>query len=89
MAKARSKKKRLNKIEGQLNVVKEELGEVKEQVTNHIPTVLKALKKDGEDLFTLVNENAKINSNTLNKAMRIIEIMAPYTHFRDTEQDIE
>ena len=58
MAKARSKKKRLDDIE-------KDLGEVKEQVTNHIPSALKALKEDNESLYGLVNENAKINSNTL------------------------
>ena len=85
MSSERTNKKRLDDIEVQIGSVKEELGEVKEQVTNHIPTALEALKKDNEDLFTLVNENGKINTQTLNKAMRIIEIMAPYTHFRDTD----
>ena len=85
MSSERTNRKRLDDIEVQIVSVKEELGEVKEQVTNHIPTALEALKKDNEDLFTLVNENGKINTQTLNKAMRIIEIMAPYTHFRDTD----
>jgi len=85
MAKARSKKKRLNKIEGQLDVVKEELGEVKDQVTNHIPTALNDLKKGNESLYNLVNENAKINSNTLNIAMKIVGFLAKYTPFRETE----
>ena len=89
MAKARSKKKRLNKIEGQLDVVKEELGTIKKQVTNDIPHALKALKKDNEDLFILVNENAKINSNTLNTAMKIVKVLIPYTSLRGTEQDTE
>ena len=51
MAKARSQMKRLNKIEGQLDVVKEELGEVKDQVTNHIPTALNDLKKGNASLY--------------------------------------
>ena len=85
MSSERTNRKRLDDIEVQIDSVKEELGEVKEHVTNHIPTALEALKKDNEDLFTLVNENGKINTQTLNKAMRIIEIMAPYTHFRDTD----
>jgi len=85
MAGERTNRKRLDDIEVQIGNVKEELGDVKEQVTNHIPSTLKALKKDSENLFILVNENAQINSSTLNKAMRIIEIMAPYTHFRDVE----
>jgi len=82
MAKIRTKKKRLDDIE-------KDLGEVKEQVTNHIPATLKALKKDSENLFILVNENAKINSNTLNAAMKIVKVLIPYTSVRGTEQDTE
>ena len=85
MAKARSKKKRLNKIEGQLDVVKEELGEVKDQVTNHIPTALNDLKKGNESLYNLVNENAKINTTTLNAAMKIVNVLVKYVPFRDAE----
>jgi len=82
MAKIRTKKKRLDDIE-------KDLGEVKEQVTNHIPTALKALKEDNESLYGLVNENAKINSNTLNAAMKIVKVLIPYTSLRGTEQDTE
>jgi len=82
MAKIRTKKKRLDDIE-------KDLGEVKEQVTNHIPTALKALKEDNESLYGLVNENAKINSNTLNTAMKIVKVLIPYTSLRGTEQDTE
>ena len=89
MSSERTNKKRLDDIEGQLDVVKEELGEVKDQVTNHIPSALKALKKDNEGLFTLVNENAKINSNTLNTAMKIVKVLIPYTSLRGTKQDTE
>jgi len=82
MAKRRTTKKRLD-------VIEKDLGDVKEQVTNHIPTTLKALKKDSENLFILVNENAKINSNTLNAAMKIVKVLIPYTSVRGTEQDTE
>jgi len=82
MAKIRTKKKRLDDIE-------KDLGEVKEQVTNHIPSALKALKEDNESLYGLVNENAKINSNTLNTAMKIVKVLIPYTSLRGTEQDTE
>jgi len=82
MAKIRTKKKRLDDIE-------KDLGEVKEQVTNHIPSALKALKEDNESLYGLVNENAKINSNTLNAAMKIVKVLIPYTSVRGTEQDTE
>ena len=85
MAKARSKKKRLNKIEGQLDVVKEDLGTIKKQVKNDIPHALEDLKKGNESLYGLVNENAKINSNTLNAAMKIVNVLIKYVPFRDTE----
>ena len=92
MSSERTNKKRLDDIEGQLNGVKEEfvgvkeeLGTIKKQVTNDIPHALKDLKEGNESLFTLINENAKINTDTHNAAMRIVEIMAPYTHFRDTD----
>ena len=78
MAKRRTTKKRLD-------VIEKDLGDVKEQVTNHIPTTLKALKEDNESLYGLVNENAKINSNTLNIAMKIVGFLAKYTPFRETE----
>ena len=79
MAKARSKKKRLNKIEGQLDVVKEELGEVKHQVTNDIPHKLEDLRESNVSLYNLVNENAQINSQTLNAAMKIVGALIKYT----------
>jgi len=82
MAKIRTKKKRLE-------IIEKDLGEVKEQVTNHIPSALKALKEDNESLYGLVNENAKINSNTLNAAMKIVKVLIPYTSVRGTEQDTE
>ena len=78
MAKRRTTKKRLD-------VIEKDLGDVNKQVTNDIPHALDDLKESNVSLYGLVNENAKINSKTLDKAMRIIEIMAPYTHFRDTE----
>ena len=89
MSSERTNKKRLDDIEGQIGSVKEELGgvkkdlgDVKHQVTNDIPHKL-------EDLFTLINENAQINSNTLNAAMKIVKVLIPYTSLRGTEQDTE
>jgi len=86
MSSERTNKKRLDDIEGQIVGVKEELGEVKDQVTNHIPSALEDLKKSNVSLYGLINENAKINTETLNVALRIVGIMAKYTPFRgDTE----
>lgn len=82
MPKERSNKERLNAIE-------KDLGDVKKQVTNDIPHALMELKKSNVTLYNLINENAKINSNTLNAAMKIVKVLLPYTSFRGSPEDPE
>ena len=86
MASERTNRKRLDDIEGQLTGVKqefvgvkEELGTIKKQVKNDIPHALDDLKKSNVSLYNLVNENAQINSQTLNAAMKIVGALIKYT----------
>lgn len=82
MPKERSNKERLNAIE-------KDLGDVKNRVRNDIPHALEDLKKSNVSLYNLINENAKINSSTLNAAMRIVGVLLPYTSFRGSPEDPE
>jgi len=74
MAKARTKKKRLDNIE-------KDLGEVKAQVMNHIPTKLNALEETDSFIFEKVCKTADIVDETREDVKGIVNTLIKYTPF--------